>query len=81
MELKQSFYLSDKALNQALYRLKRKGKFWQKDSYDHFIRDEKELTDTINYIAQNPVKAGLVKSWEYYAHTYVSNGEFIRPDS
>ena len=51
--------------------LERKGAFWQHESYDHVIRDEKELKSTIEYILNNPVKAGLCKSsgeweWSYY---------------
>ncbi|WP_459923059.1 REP-associated tyrosine transposase [Desulfatiferula olefinivorans] len=32
---------------------------WQRDYYDRFIRDEKHFTQAINYIHENPVKAGL----------------------
>ena len=48
--------------------LKRQGKFWHHESYDHFVRDEKELARIIKYILHNPVKAGLVqdyKDWEF----------------
>ena len=49
--------------------LNRKGAFWLHESYDHFVRDEKELYRIINYILQNPVKAGLVnhfKEWSCF---------------
>ena len=32
---------------------------WQLDYWDRFIRDEKHFWDCVNYIHQNPVKAGL----------------------
>jgi putative DNA methylase len=40
--------------------LHRSGPFWQAESYDHWVRDEDELERIVAYIANNPVKAGLV---------------------
>ena len=34
--------------------------FWQKESYDHWVRDSAELAKIRRYIAQNPVTAGVV---------------------
>ena len=39
--------------------LQRSGEFWQKESYDHVIRDADELEQTIRYVQANPVAAGL----------------------
>ncbi len=50
--------------------LNRKGSFWQRESYDRFIRNKKELGSYVSYILQNPVKAKLVKNWEEYPHSY-----------
>jgi len=44
--------------------LQRKGQFWQHESYDHIVRDREELNRIRRYILQNPVRAGLVDSWE-----------------
>ncbi len=52
--------------------LKRKGTFWQKDSYDHLVRNRLENSRIRDYILQNPVKAGLVKDWKDYRFTYAS---------
>jgi REP element-mobilizing transposase RayT len=52
--------------------LGRKGAFWQHESYDHVVRDEKEFERILNYIANNPVKAGLVVRWEDYSYTYIN---------
>jgi type I restriction enzyme R subunit len=44
------------------------GSFWQRESYDHWVRDLDELERIIRYIEENPVKAGLVTAaerWEY----------------
>lgn len=44
--------------------LQKKGnEFWQEESYDHIVRDEREFENTIRYILYNPVKAGLCKEW------------------
>jgi putative transposase len=57
--------------NRALHR---QGAFWQDESYDHVIRDEKELEQTIEYVLNNPVNAGLVQSWEQWPWAYVKPG-------
>lgn len=40
--------------------LRRKGTFWQHESYDHWIRDVDELERIMRYVEANPVKSGLV---------------------
>ncbi|MFK7773825.1 MAG: transposase [Saprospiraceae bacterium] len=52
--------------------LGRKGTFWQKDSYDHFVRNEKEYNNIVFYILNNPVKARLVNDRADWPNTYVS---------
>jgi putative transposase len=54
------------------HELKRNGSFWQHESFDHVIRDEKELERIILYILNNPVKAGLVKAWQDWPFTYIA---------
>jgi REP element-mobilizing transposase RayT len=39
--------------------LGRKGKLWQKESFDHVIRDPAKLEKFTNYVLDNPRKAGL----------------------
>ena len=39
--------------------LRREGKFWIDDYFDRYIRNEKHFYKTIEYIENNPVKAGL----------------------
>jgi type I restriction enzyme R subunit/putative DNA methylase len=34
--------------------------FWQAESYDHWVRDEREWQRIVGYIEENPVTAGLV---------------------
>lgn len=38
--------------------------FWQHESYDHWVRNEKEFRTIVAYIEENPVKAGLVAASE-----------------
>ena len=48
--------------------LGRKGKFWQEDYYDRYIRNHEHFENTLKYIDMNPVKAGLCKNridWEF----------------
>jgi putative DNA methylase len=40
--------------------------FWQEESYDHVVRDQKEFEKIWNYIEQNPVRAGLVREASEY---------------
>lgn len=40
--------------------------FWQKESYDHWVRNQAEFGRIMAYIENNPVKAGLVRTPEEY---------------
>ena len=51
--------------------LKRSGRFWQKESYDHYVRNQKEFQNIIAYILNNPVKAGIVERWEEYPFCFL----------
>ena len=50
-----------------------KGSVWQSESYDHIVRDEGEFYRIINYIINNPVKAGLTEDWRAWSHTYINS--------
>ncbi|MGI8786884.1 MAG: REP-associated tyrosine transposase [Pyrinomonadaceae bacterium] len=41
--------------------LRRSGQFWQEDYFDRYIRNREHFENTIDYIENNPVKAGLCK--------------------
>ncbi len=45
--------------------------FWQRDYFDYFPRNQKELGRIINYVLNNPVKAGIVENWQDYPFTYL----------
>jgi len=66
--------------NEANKVLKREGRFWQPESYDHWVRDEDEFERIVNYIRANPVSAGLVKRhkewyWSSCHDRYLLDGE------
>ena len=44
--------------------------FWQKDSYDHFVRNAKSLENIWWYILNNPVKAGITREVKEFEHSY-----------
>jgi REP element-mobilizing transposase RayT len=39
-------------------------KFWSRDYYDHCVRSERELANTIEYVLNNPAKIGLM-NWPF----------------
>jgi REP element-mobilizing transposase RayT len=52
---------------EANKRLGRSGEpFWQRESYDHWFRNEVEFERVRRYIEENPVRAGLVARAEDY---------------
>lgn len=47
----------------ANLQLGRRGAFWQEDWFDRWMRNDAEEERVLDYIRQNPVKAGLVRTW------------------
>lgn len=46
----------------------RTGQFWQHESFDRYIRDNKHFASVVKYIEENPVNAGLCtlpEEWEF----------------
>lgn len=41
---------------------------WQKDFYDHVIRTSESIAVQVRYILDNPVRKGLVSSWDEYVY-------------
>jgi REP element-mobilizing transposase RayT len=45
-----------------------RGELWQDESWDRIVRDQKELDEKLQYMLDNPVRAGLVNDgWDYDA--------------
>ncbi len=63
IDLESNYFQLDKIMG-------RKGTFWMKDSYDHYIRNEKDWENILEYIINNPVNAGLVDDWKDWKFTY-----------
>ena len=47
--------------------LKRTGPVWQEEFFDHVLRSNDSLVDRVDYVCQNPVRAGLVKTEAEYS--------------
>ena len=56
------------------YTARKAGIRWQRDFFDHRIRNEESLTDKWNYILQNPVRAALVPTQDAWPYVWI-NGE------
>jgi putative transposase len=48
----------------------RRGTFWQRESYDHVVRDNVEFSRIVKYVLNNPVKAGLSPTWREWKWSY-----------
>jgi putative transposase len=46
-----------------------KGSFWEKESFDRYIRNEEHRNIVVAYILNNPVKAGICKTWSDYPYS------------
>ena len=51
------------------------GPFWQHESFDHWVRNSREYERILNYIEQNPVRAGLVNSPEQWPWSSAATGQ------
>lgn len=45
------------------------GAVWQREWFDHWVRDEAEWAKIVDYIHNNPVKAGLAPTWSDHLWT------------
>jgi REP-associated tyrosine transposase len=44
----------------------RQGKIWQDRFYDHLLRKDEDIETVVQYILDNPVRAGIVSDWSAY---------------
>ena len=58
--------------------LNRTGQFWQHESFDRYVRNRKHFVNVIEYIENNPVKAGICEKpedWKFSSAFYkLKNG-------
>jgi putative transposase len=45
------------------------GRLWQRQFYDHIIRNEQDYFESFDYIRMNPVRKGLAQTPEEWAYT------------
>ncbi len=50
----------------------RKGLVWQNESFDRVLRREERIQEKVDYIIQNPVRAGLVNFPSEYRWLWVA---------
>ena len=50
----------------AAWRFGVEGAFWQRSFWDHFLRVAEDLETVVQYVLDNPVRAGLVERREDY---------------
>jgi hypothetical protein len=53
--------------------------FWQEESYDRWVRDEREFQRIRAYVEENPVRAGLVAGPEEYPWSSASRSFHRQP--
>ncbi len=66
--------LKRKTAQQANQLLHRSGSFWAHENFDHYIRDGVERKRILEYVLNNPVKAGLVERWQDWPWNYLRFG-------
>jgi|GEM_PF-279174 len=59
--------------------LNRTGIFWFREYHDRFIRDETHFANAVEYIHQNPVRAGLANSPQEWPHSRISGAAGVPP--
>ena len=53
--------------------LNRIGQVWQRESFDRVLRREESIHAKVEYMIQNPVRAGLVKTAREYPWLWVAD--------
>ena len=53
--------------------LNRSGQVWQRESFDRVLRREESVHAKVEYMVQNPVRAGLVKTAAEYVWLWMPN--------
>jgi putative transposase len=60
---------SFKSVSTRIYWDRYQGRLWQRQFFDHIIRNESEHFETVEYVRLNPVRKGLVSNWEDWPYT------------
>jgi REP element-mobilizing transposase RayT len=70
---RQARFLDERVANATIESLRKlrddfDGKLWQRQFFDHIIRNHQDFEETLEYIRMTPVRRGLVKNpadWPY----------------
>jgi REP element-mobilizing transposase RayT len=65
-----------KSIRGTFSRMIYEGQIWHPRFYDQIIENEERLSATIDYITDNPIKAGLSRRWQKYPYQF-KNDELI----
>ncbi|MBC8063723.1 MAG: transposase [Chlorobia bacterium] len=60
--------------------LSRQGTVWQREYYDHIVRNSVSITRVSKYVEENPTKAGLV-NWPWAKNNWTNADETQRQDA
>jgi len=55
------------------------GPFWQRESYDHVVRDEEEMQRILDYIELNPVRRGWVTHRDQWRFSSAFDRRILSP--
>jgi len=61
------------------WRSQGEGRVWQREYWDRFVRDERHFYTAMDYIHENPVKAGLVEKGEDWEWSSAGSGARLEP--
>ncbi len=53
----------------------RQGQVWQRESFDRVLKREESIAAKVEYIIQNPVRAGLTRTAAEYPWLWIPNPE------
>jgi REP element-mobilizing transposase RayT len=59
--------IKGRSAHQINVALRRTGPVWQEEFFDHVLRSNDSLVDRVEYVCQNPVRAGLVRTEAEYS--------------
>jgi putative transposase len=45
---------------------------WQRDFFEHRLRNDESFEEKVDYVLQNPVRAGLAADWRDWAFTLIA---------
>jgi putative transposase len=66
--------MNDVVANWKRYTATKFGIHWQRDYFDHRIRSDQDHQSTWFYIRENPVRAGLVESFDQWPNVWLPSG-------